>query len=61
VVEDVVTSGESALRAIRAVEEEGGHVLGVLAVVDRQEGGRELLHEAGYALITLFTATELLA
>jgi orotate phosphoribosyltransferase len=61
VVEDVVTSGESALRAIRAVEEEGGHVLGVLTVVDRQEGGRELLHEAGYAMIALFTAAELLA
>lgn len=61
VVEDVVTSGESALRAIRAVEEEGGRVLGVLTVVDRQEGGRERLQEEDYPLISLFTAAELLA
>jgi orotate phosphoribosyltransferase len=61
VVEDVVTSGESALKAIRAVEEEGGRVLGVLAVVDRQEGGRQRLEDAGYPLLTLFTAAELLA
>lgn len=60
VVEDVVTSGGSALRAVRAVEEAGSHVLGILSVVDRQEGGRERIHEAGYALISLFTASELL-
>lgn len=61
VVEDVVTTGESALRAIRAVEGEGGSVLGVLAVVDRQEGGRERLATDGYRLVSLFTAKELLA
>lgn len=60
VVEDVVTSGESALRAIRAVEEEGGQVLGVLCVVDREEGGRQRLEEAGYNLVSLFEASELL-
>ncbi|HEX6939242.1 MAG TPA: orotate phosphoribosyltransferase [Longimicrobiales bacterium] len=61
VVEDVVTTGESALRAIAAVEAEGGRVLGVLAVVDREEGGRERLAEAGHSLAALFTASELLA
>lgn len=61
VVEDVVTSGDSALRAIQVVEEQGGRVLGVLAVVDREAGGRERLERAGYALLSLFTATDLLA
>lgn len=61
VVEDVVTSGKSALQAISAVEGEGGRVLGVLAVVDRQEGGRERLEEAGYTLKALFEAAELLS
>ncbi len=61
VAEDVVTTGESALRAIAAVEAEGGRVLGVLALVDREEGGRRRLEEAGYPLATLFTASELLA
>ncbi len=61
VVEDVVTTGDSALRAIAAVEEEGGRVMGVLAIVDREEGGRERIEEAGYPLAALFTASQLLA
>lgn len=61
IAEDVVTTGESALKAIRAVEEEGGRVLGVLAVVDREEGGRQRLEGEGYGLVALFTAAELLA
>ena len=40
VVEDVITSGGSAEKAISAVREAGGIVLGVLAVVDRLQGGR---------------------
>jgi orotate phosphoribosyltransferase len=59
VVEDVITTGQSALEAIRAVEAEGGRVLGVLAVVDREEGGRTALEEAGYATEALVTATDL--
>lgn len=59
VVEDVITTGRSALEAIRAVEDAGGRVLGVLAVVDRQEGGRTTLEAAGYAVEVLVTATEL--
>ncbi|HYJ78634.1 MAG TPA: orotate phosphoribosyltransferase, partial [Longimicrobiaceae bacterium] len=39
VVEDVITTGGSALKAVAAVEAEGGTVLAVLAVVDREEGG----------------------
>jgi orotate phosphoribosyltransferase len=41
VVEDVITTGASTIRAIEAAQAEGGMVLGVLAVVDREEGGRE--------------------
>jgi len=48
-------------KAIRVVEAAGGSVLGVLAVVDREEGGRDRLEEAGYALVSLTTASELLA
>ncbi|HET9982364.1 MAG TPA: orotate phosphoribosyltransferase [Longimicrobiales bacterium] len=60
VVEDVVTTGGSALRAIEAVEREGGRVLGVFAVVERDHAGRVRLEEAGYALMALCTAEELL-
>jgi len=57
VIEDVITSGGSALQAIDAVVAEGGRVLGVLAVVDREQGGREKLEAAGHAVHTLITAT----
>lgn len=60
IVEDVITTGESALRAIRAVENAGAQVLGVLAVVDREEGGSERIGVAGYEVARLFRASELL-
>jgi orotate phosphoribosyltransferase len=60
VVEDVITTGSSALRAIEAVRAAGARVLGVLAVVDRGEGGRELLESAGIAVLSLTSAQELL-
>jgi len=59
VVEDVITTGQSAREAIAALEGEGGRVLGVLAVVDREEGGRGTLEQAGYPVAALLTATEL--
>lgn len=59
VVEDVITTGHSAREAISAVETDGGRVLGVLAVVDREEGGRAALEQAGYPVDALVTATEL--
>lgn len=59
VVEDVITTGGSALRAIEAVHGAGGHVLGVLAVVDREEGGRETLTAAGYPVAALVHLSEL--
>ena len=61
VIEDVITTGGSALRAIEAVRAAGGTVSGVLAVVDRQEGGRENLESAGVAVIALTTASEIMA
>jgi len=59
VVEDVLTTGRSARDAIEAVESEGGHILGVLAVMDREEGGREAIERAGYLVETFLTASDL--
>jgi orotate phosphoribosyltransferase len=59
VVEDVITTGQSAADAITAVEAAGGRVLGVLAVVDREEGGRAALEQAGHAVEVLVTAADL--
>lgn len=60
VVEDVITTGESALRAAAAVEEAGGKVIGVLALVDRNEGGRVRIRDAGYDAVALFDVPELI-
>jgi len=60
-VEDVVTTGGSALQAAEAARAAGLRVLGVVGLVDREEGGRAKLGEAGLELEALFTARELLA
>ena len=59
IVEDVITTGGSAQRAIAAVESAGGRVLGVLAVVDREEGGRAALQREGREVVALVGAGEL--
>jgi len=61
VVEDVITTGGSALKAVDAVRKAGGTVLGVLALVDREEGGREAIEAAGLAVRSLVPASALLA
>lgn len=58
VIEDVITTGSSALRAIAAVRDAGATVVGVLTVVDRQEGGRAAIEAAGYPVIALATGEE---
>ena len=60
-LDDVITTGGSTLQAIEAIEREGGKVEFVAVLVDRQEGGREAIEEAGYPVVALFTRDELLA
>ncbi len=59
IVEDVVTSGGSALKAVDAAREFGLKVEKILAVVDRLEGGRETIEAAGLQLETLCTVRDL--
>src|SRR5256885_16932023 len=56
IVEDVLTTGRSAHEAINAVQSEGGHVLGVLAVLVREEGGRGAVEGRGDVVETFLTA-----
>ena len=60
IVEDVITTGASALRAAAAVRNNGGVIAGVLAVVDRNEGGREAIEHEGLPVIALTDADEIL-
>ncbi|MCA9125586.1 MAG: orotate phosphoribosyltransferase [Planctomycetales bacterium] len=59
VVEDVVTSGGSALKAVDAARQFGLQIDRILAIVDRLEGGREAIEAAGLQLDTLVTVSDL--
>jgi orotate phosphoribosyltransferase len=61
VLEDIATTGKSALDAVEALREAGAVVDRVLVVVDRQEGASELLADHGIELESLLTADDLLA
>ena len=61
VIEDVITTGGSALRAVEAVRAAGGTVAGVLALVDREEGGRDALVGAGLPVVALARASDIVA
>lgn len=60
VVEDVITTGGSALKAVEAIRAAGAKVLGVLAVVDREEGGREAIEAAGIQAASIARVSEIL-
>lgn len=60
VVEDVITTGGSALKAVEVLRGQHASIAGVLALVDREEGGREALEAAGLPVISLVKASELL-
>lgn len=59
-LEDVVTTGGSLMKACDRVKAAGLDVIAVCTVLDRGEGGREAIHAAGYDLRALFTRKELL-
>lgn len=60
VIDDVITTGGSTLQAIEAVEDAGGRVAFVLALVDREEGGRRAIEERGHKVVAVFTRTDLI-
>src|ERR1700737_906614 len=61
VIEDVITTGGSALRAADAIRAAGGVIAGVLALVAREEGGREALEGAGLPVLALARASDIVA
>lgn len=61
IVEDVITTGMSALRAIDVIEAAGGSVTGVLALVDRKEGGQNTIESQGYPVISITSIDEITA
>ena len=59
VVDDVITTGGSTLKAIDAIEEAGGKIAFVLVLMDRQEGGRATIESRGHAVVSIFTRADL--
>jgi orotate phosphoribosyltransferase len=59
VIEDVITTGKSALQAIAAVKKQNGQIIGVLAVVDRDEGGIQAITDTGCQVVTLTSIHQL--
>ncbi len=49
IVEDTTTTGGSPLKAATAVQAEGGRVVRIVTIVDRQEGAAEIIKEAGFS------------
>ena len=60
VLEDVITTGGSAARAIERCRDEGLVVAGCFALVDRMEGGREAIEAMGVPVEALFTRRDFL-
>jgi len=58
-VEDVVTTGGQTIEAAKVIRDAGADILGVIAIVDRQEGARENVERAGLRFEALFTISDL--
>ncbi|AZB34085.1 orotidine-5'-phosphate decarboxylase [Chryseobacterium bernardetii] len=57
-VEDVITSGKSLLETIPEIEQEDLKVSDIVVVLDREQGGKQLLESRGYRVHTLFNISE---
>ncbi len=60
IFDDVVTSGGSILKGAQRVEAQNGKLAVVMAVIDREEGGREAVEGAGYKFLSIFTKKDLI-
>lgn len=60
VVDDVCTTGGSTVTAVHHCRESGMNVLGAICLVDREQGGRQALAEAGCDLESIFTMRDVL-
>lgn len=60
ILDDVITTGSSTIKAIEAVREFGCNIIMVVALVDRREGGAEKIRKSGYEVQAIFTIDELL-
>ncbi len=60
IVEDVVTTAGSSLKAAKVAKEAGLEVLGIITIVDREEGGEENIRKEGFEFYPIFKVSEFL-
>ncbi len=60
IIEDIITSGSSILETISPLNDSGLDVTDIIVIVDREQGGRDILQEKGYQCHSLFTLSEIL-
>ncbi|MEW6214091.1 MAG: orotate phosphoribosyltransferase [Nitrospirota bacterium] len=60
IVDDVITTGKSTIEAINRAKEAGLEIVKVIALIDRQEGGREAVEASGYKLDSIITREEVM-
>lgn len=60
IVDDVITTGKSTIEALTRAKEAGLEIVKVIALIDRQEGGREAVEELGYKLESIITREEVM-
>ena len=61
ILEDVTTTGGSSMKAVERAQAEGLEVVGIVTLVDREEGAREAIEGAGQVLRTVFTKSEVVS
>ncbi|WP_456399997.1 orotate phosphoribosyltransferase [Persephonella sp.] len=60
IVEDVVTTGGSSLKAAKVAKDFGMEILGIITIIDREEGGRENIEKEGFDFISVFKISDFL-
>jgi orotate phosphoribosyltransferase len=60
IVDDVITTGKSTIEAITRSKEAGLNIVKVIALIDRQEGGKEAVDASGYKLDSIITRDEVM-
>jgi orotate phosphoribosyltransferase len=60
IFDDVVTSGASILKGAKQVESQGCKVEVIMGLIDREEGAREKIEDAGYKFVSIFKKSDLI-
>ena len=60
IIEDVITTGGSAIKAIQRAQESGLNVVSAIALIDREEGGKEAIEQMGISIESIFTKTDIM-